>query len=407
MEKPQQAGLPPPIHPESSTLVPRLLPWIATAAVVVLYVVVKILFLVNPEWLNMLLERHRTMAPPGGIHKPVDPALLATFAALPTGWHGAPIPLLPRQSPPTRWSVNLANGGFVHVQTDVYLPDVIPINLSRTYSSLDAYSDRDFGVHASASYEIYLLGDNTVFSYMNMIFPDGSIVLLPRISSGTSYDATYEHRAAKGDASDIFDQARLWWHNPWYFSSMKDGTGIVFPASRWAREWGQRSAIMIEDAKGNILDIKRDEAGNILEISSPNGQKLVLTHDTHNRITSANDSHGYVIYYGYDGLGRLTDVTDSKGEQTHYTYDANDNMLTITKPDGHVWLTNTYDNRHRITDQIYLDGTGAHFSYTPPDPSGVTTTEVTHADKSIDSYTFNKEGALTTHTRRPSAINPK
>ena len=402
MEQTGQPAPPPPIQPESSTVWPRLLPWIATGSVVLLYIVVKILTFLNPEWLNMRVERHYTMQPPGGIRNAPNSSLLENFPALPTGWHGAPIPLFAGQSPPYRWSVNLGNGGFVHVQTDFYLPDVIPINLSRTYSSLDAYSDRDFGVHASASYEFYLLGDNTVYSYINMIFPDGSIVLMPRISPGTSYDATYEHRAAKDDTTDSFDKARLWWHSPWYFSSLNNGTGIVFPASRWAREWGQRSAIMIQDAKGNVLDIKRDEAGNILEITSPNGQKLILTHDYKNRITVANDPRGDTIYYTYDDRGRLTDVTDSKGEATHYTYDGGDNMLTITKPDGHIWLTNAYDNRHRITDQIYQDGTDTHFEYKPPDRLNTTVTEVTHSDGSLDSYKFNRERALLEHAHRPS-----
>jgi YD repeat-containing protein len=395
-----QAAPPPAIQPEGSRFWRRFLLWITTAVVVAAYVLVKILLFVNPETLKMYKERFYSMAPPGDKRKPPDPALLANYPALPTGWHGTPIALFPHQPPPDRWSVNLVNGAFIHVQTDIYLPDVIPINLSRTYSSVDDY-ERDFGVHASASYEIYLLGDNTVFSYMNMIFPDGSIVLMPRISPGTSYDATYQHRAVAGDRTDIFDKARLWWHSPWYFSSLKDGTGIVFPASRWAKEWGQRSAIMIKDSKGDVLDIKRDEAGNIKQIKSPNGQTLVLSHDGNNRITKADDSHGYTISYYYDDRGRLRDVIDSKGELTHYTYDPADNMLTIVKPDGRVWITNTYDNRHRVIKQAYLDGSHASYVYTPPDSTGMTSTKVTRSEGSIDSYTFSKEGALSKHTHQP------
>jgi YD repeat-containing protein len=233
-----------------------------------------------------------------------------------------------------------------------------------------------------------------------MMFPDGSIVHMPRVSPGTSYNATYEHRAAAGDSADIFDQARLWWHSPWYFSSMKDGTGMVFPASRWSREWGQKAIIMIQDAKANVLDIGRDESGNILAITSPNGQKVVLKPDKKNRIVSANDSHGYSVYYGYDEGGRLTDVTDSKGNLTKYSYDIDNNMLTIIEPDGRTWLTNEYDKRHRVTGQTYLDGSHSRYSYGAPDPSGATTTQVTGPDGSIDTYTFNNQGALTNHTHQ-------
>jgi len=358
-----------------------------------------IAMLVDPQWLAMHFERRRTMATPGGARKAPDPALLATFLARPTGWHGSPIPLFPGQPAPNRWSVNVCTGAFVHVQTDVYLPDVIPINLSRTYSSFD-YEDRDFGLASSASYEFFLSGDNTVYNYIDIEFPDGSAVHMPRISPGTSFDATYQHRAMAGDATDIFDQARLWWHNPWYFSLLKDGTGIVFPSSRWAKEFGQRAAIMIQDARQNVLDIKRDEAGNIVEINSPNGQKLLLTHDGKNRITSANDSHGYTVYYTYDDSGRLSNVIDSAGESTEYAYDVDDNMVAIRQPDGRTWLANTYDKHHRVIEQVYLDGGHAHYAYASPQPSGVKVTEVARPDGSIDRYMFNRESRLINHTRQ-------
>ena len=398
-----QTGQTPSAEPtpfESANAFPRRAVAALAAVVMSLAVTVAVISINDPEWLSMRLERHATMETPGGARKPADPAVLARYPALATGWNGSPIPFFPGQPAPTRWSVNLRNGAFIHVQTDIYLPDVVPINLSRTYSSFDCYSYRDFGAATSASYEIYLVGNNTVYSYIDMMFPDGSIVHMPRVSPGTSYNATYEHRAAAGDSADIFDQARLWWHSPWYFSSMKDGTGMVFPASRWSREWGQKAIIMIQDAKANVLDIGRDESGNILAITSPNGQKVVLKPDKKNRIVSANDSHGYSVYYGYDEGGRLTDVTDSKGNLTKYSYDIDNNMLTIIEPDGRTWLTNEYDKRHRVTGQTYLDGSHSRYSYGAPDPSGATTTQVTGPDGSIDTYTFNNQGALTNHTHQ-------
>jgi YD repeat-containing protein len=405
MAEPGLISPPDPTPLESDTFLPRLFGITATVVAIAL-IVAAIMSLISPDWLRMHTERRFTMVTPGAARKAPDPTVLASYPALPTGWHGAPIPLFPGQAAPSRWSVNLANGAFIHVQTDVYLPDIVPINLSRTYSSFDD-ADRDFGAGSSASYEIYLVGNNTVYSYIDMMFPDGSIVHMPRISPGASWDATYQHRAIPGDSTDIFDKAKLWWHSPWYFSSLKDGTGIVFPASRWAQQWGQRAAIMIQDSKGNVLDIKRDEPGNIVEITSPNGQKLVLSHDENNRVKSANDSHGYIVYYTYDEDGRLTDVTDSKGDVTKYTYDIDNNMLSIEQPDGRIWLTNGYDKRHRVVAQRYFDGTQASYRYSTPDPSGITITEVTRPQGSIDTYTFSKEGALMNQTQQPSTTPPK
>lgn len=409
MDETGQSASAPAIRPEPARLLRRLLRWTTVALVFVAFIAIA-LSMIDPEWRAMYLERHSTMATPGGARRAPDSALLTKFPAMPTGWHSAPIPMFPGQRPPDRWSVDICKGAFTHIQTDIYLPDVIPINLSRTYSSFD-YETRDFGLASSASYEIYLYGDNTVYSYIDIAFPGGRVVHMPRISPGTSYDATYQHVARQGDTADIFDQARLWWHSPWYFSSLKDGTGIVFPASRWAKEWGQRAAIVIQDDKGNVLDIKRDEPGNILEIRSPNGQKLVLGHDAKNRITSADDSHGYIVYYSYDDDGRLTELMDSKGESTHYGYDNDDNMLTIAQPDGRVWLTNAYDKHHRVVAQTYLDGSHSLYSYTSG-PSGTKVTEVTRPDGSVDRYTFDEESRLIDHknqfrsTPRASVMAP-
>lgn len=400
MTQTEQTATLAPIRPMAARL------WRVGLVALGLIVVAGIATLVDPDWLAMHFERQRTMATPGGARKAPDSTLLATFSALPTGWHGAPIPLFPGQPAPSRWSVNICTGAFVHVQTDVYLPDVIPINLSRTYSSFD-YEDRDFGLASSASYEFFLTGDNTVFNYIDIEFAGGAVLHMPRISPGTSYDATYQHRAMAGDTTDIFDQARLWWHSPWYFSSLKDGTGMVFPSSRWAKTYGQRAAIMIQDARQNVLDIKRDEAGNILEINSPNGQKLLLTHDDKNRITSANDSHGYTVFYSYDDSGRLSNVIDSAGDSTAYAYDVDDNMVNIRQPDGRTWLANIYDKQHRVIDQSYLDGGHAHYAYSSPDPSGVKVTEVSRPDGSIVRYTFNRESLLISQTRQAPAQSLK
>jgi YD repeat-containing protein len=399
MNETGQIAPPVAIQPESGKFLPRLLVW-STVILALAAVIVVAFAMMNQEWLAMYMERHHTMATPGGARKAPNPALLAKFPVLPTGWHGTPIAFFSGQPAPHRWSVDLSSGAFTHVQTDIYLPDVVPINLSRTYSSFD-YEDRDLGLGASASYEFFLSGDNTVFSYIDIDFPGGSIVHMPRISPGTSYNATYGHRAMAGDTSATFDQARLWWHAPWYCSSLRDGTGIVFPASRWATGWGQRAAIMIQDGKGNVLDIIRDVAGNLVEIKSPNGQRLALGHDSSNRITTADNFHGYIIYYSYDDSGRLNKVIDSNGESTEYSYDVDDNMQSIRQPDGRIWLSSLYDKRHRVIEQTYLDGGHARYRYTPPDPSGVKVTEVTRPDGSIDRYRFNSESRLIDHTKLP------
>jgi hypothetical protein len=101
MEQTAQATLPPAIQPEGSRFWRRFLPWITTVVVVAVYVLVKVLLYVKPETIKMHLERYYSMAPPGDKRKTPEPALLTGFPALPTGWHGTPIPLFPVSGRPS------------------------------------------------------------------------------------------------------------------------------------------------------------------------------------------------------------------------------------------------------------------------------------------------------------------
>src|SRR5438445_11323475 len=95
--------------------------------------------------------------------------------------------------------VDLATGLFVYEKTDLVLPDVIPLTLTRTYRQNDTRS-RTFGIGTTHNYDIFLVGDVFPYTYQELVLADGSRVRFDRISDGYNwYDATYQNRSAPGE----------------------------------------------------------------------------------------------------------------------------------------------------------------------------------------------------------------
>jgi hypothetical protein len=81
--------------------------------------------------------------------------------------------------------VSLATGEFIYEKTDLALPDTIPLTFSRTYQNADSHS-RSFGIGATDSYDIFMIGDKNPYTYQELVLPNGARVRFDRISSGTS-----------------------------------------------------------------------------------------------------------------------------------------------------------------------------------------------------------------------------
>ena len=58
--------------------------------------------------------------------------------------------------------VDLSSGLFVYNKPDLELPDVIPINSTRTYRPNDSWS-RPFGIGATHPYEMFIGGDGNAY----------------------------------------------------------------------------------------------------------------------------------------------------------------------------------------------------------------------------------------------------
>ena len=261
--------------------------------------------------------------------------------------------------------VDLASGLFILRQTDLALPDVIPITLTRTYHSTDSYV-RPFGIGMTHPYELYLFSvDNTdPYGRIDLVLPDGSLVHYVRPEGANTNDPLNY----VGPPS-VFGGSTLQRFSPGWNLTLKNGTIYHFPLDS--------PLAYIRDRFGNQLLLTRspDARGDIVRITSPNGRWMAFSYDAPNCsrcIRQAQDNSGRVIDYVYDQTMRLSTVKDGQGNVlARYTYypDGCQGMYQITDARGITYLTNEYTpNPDRATDclvrkQTLVVGSVYEFSY--------------------------------------------
>jgi hypothetical protein len=76
-------------------------------------------------------------------------------------------------APVNQFEVALDTGMFELRQTDLFLPDVMPLSLARTYSVWDDYS-RAFGVGGNHPYDICPNGTSFPYTYLDLHLEDGA-----------------------------------------------------------------------------------------------------------------------------------------------------------------------------------------------------------------------------------------
>lgn len=255
--------------------------------------------------------------------------------------------------------VDLSTGQFIYSKTDISLPDVVPIDLTRTYIANDSLT-RAFGIGTTQSYDIFMVGDTFPYTYQELILPNGSRVRFDRISAGTSWtDAVY----ISTSPDPLFYGAILHFNsNDTWSVTRKDGMVYVFPDSFAQSKSQCQAVIQIIDRHGNKTKLDRTNC-NLTQITSPNGRFIQLQYDSSGRVTTATDNIGRTVTYTYDPVGRLSTVTDLNGGVTTYTYTDQNEMATIADARGITYLTNQYDANGRVVQQTQADGSTYLFSW--------------------------------------------
>lgn len=287
--------------------------------------------------------------------------------------------------------VDPSTGTFVYsAAPDFSIADVQPLKLVRTYRQGDPVSHA-FGIGINHNYDVYVVGDINPYTYIDVIWADGSRTHFDRISPHGSPDylnAVFQTKAPNG-----LYMATISWNGGGWSLRLRDGSVWKFRDGFSATLPFQSGLLSVEDRFGNTTTLSRDSAtGRLLKVQSLNGRWISFAYDSSNRVTQAVDNNGRTYTYTYDIGGRLITVQDPLGGFTDYTYDANNQMLTITDARGITYLTNQYDNIGRVSQQTLADGGVWHFDYTTDANDNIVQTDVTNPRGFVERITYNTNG---------------
>jgi YD repeat-containing protein len=301
-------------------------------------------------------------------------------------------------SPQIADPVDPSTGAFLMTKTDLSLPDVMPLTLTRTYNAQDA-EPRAFGIGMTHGYAVFTHSENFPVE-ADLIQPDGGRIHYERTSDPALpwWGTVFEHTATPTD----FYQSRLtFWGgilaNGGWQVAQADGTVYVF---------GHMAPLqVIRDRYGNETRLTWSDVnafgsgtGNLLRVTSPNGRWIAFTYDTGNRVTQATDTIGRTVAYAYDGSGRLSTVTDPENNVTTYTYDTSNRLLTIRDGRSIVYLTNEYTSG-RVTRQTLADPNATYqFTYTVDGSGSITQTDLTNPRGQIERLAFNSNHYIVSET---------
>jgi RHS repeat-associated protein len=253
--------------------------------------------------------------------------------------------------------VNIFTGQFTRRETDFFLPDVAPIQIQRTYRSLDL-NRRMFGVGMTLDYDVFFSALVNQYQQVDLILPTGQRIHYTRTSPGTSYGNAIFGTSEPGNWSGstvAFNLSRQGWD-----LLFKDGSKWFFPAEAPIAE--------IADRFGNkVVFTRSSSTGPITRVDSPNGRWVAFTINGSGVVTSAQDNAGHTVSYGYDANWRLTSVTNANNETKTYEYTTDNRMFRARSAKGDMLVENTYaTGTGAITQQKLGDQTTFLFSIGVP-----------------------------------------
>ena len=230
--------------------------------------------------------------------------------------------------------VDLATGLLVIDATDLFVPDVIPISLTRTYRPNDRQV-HEFGIGTSSNWETNLYtqpesGGVLPISYLDLLLPDGGHLTYNSVDySGAVWYHQAQSRAFQCSTCTVGTPTRYYGSHiqltPAFDLNSTAGWDIFFVDGTVRRVGGftpnatVQTQGFIRDRFGNTVT-QSIRSSQIQTIRSPNGRWIELHYNLQGFIGVAKDSLGRQASYCYDSNNRLTQVTDANGGITTYTY---------------------------------------------------------------------------------------
>ena len=292
--------------------------------------------------------------------------------------------------------VDISTGIYYREYLDLLVKDTIPIEFVRTQRNMDPRS-RSFGVGASTSYDMFIVGDVKKFSWVALVLADGGQERYARISPGIGFmDGVFENKTTL----DKFYGSRIAWNQRGGWKvSLTDGTEYTVQGCSASSKPGQCAVTEIKNPKGDRLTVLRDRDGNIVRITSPHGHTVSIENDAQGRIKRAQDDAGHWVSYEYDENGALKKAINWRGTAQQFKYHDQFNMLSVRERSPatrgqsacQVTVTNWFDEKNRFAGQKVSTGEFASVKYTTAESGEMREVGVRSRD-GLERFTFNDAG---------------
>ncbi|MGH3903728.1 MAG: DUF6531 domain-containing protein [Pseudonocardiaceae bacterium] len=235
--------------------------------------------------------------------------------------------------PPCREPIDAATGEMFHQQTDVELPGILPLVLSRTHVS-SYRAGRWFGPSWTSTLDQRLEVDPTGVCYaaddgMLLVYPVPADTPVlpeegPRRPLALTDDGGYT-------VTDPDSGQTLHFAPP--------GQGIVVPL------------IAISDRNGHRIDLDYDPEGMLVQVRHSGGYRIAV--ETSGGLITAlrlrggdNGTDLTLLRYRYDHARRLTEVINSSDLPLRFDYDT-EGRITRWTDRNDAWYAYTYDDQGR------------------------------------------------------------
>ncbi len=225
--------------------------------------------------------------------------------------------------------VDSATGNFIFSNTDITVNGYNPISFTRYYNSVDIWQSI-LGKSWHADYDIKL--KRVSEQLVSITFNDGRVEEFTKTS-----DDTFRPMPGKYGIVEYVENG--------YILTQKDKTKYTFDLSG--------DLLSIQNLSGNTTDLNY-ESGRLSSVSNDCGS--LKFEYTGNLLSKITDNTGKFVEYGYTG-DNLTSFIDVDGNKTSYTYDEKNRLTVVLDPLGNAKVTNEYDNKNRVLNQIMADGT--------------------------------------------------
>lgn len=296
----------------------------------------------------------------------------------------------PRDTSSESFVADLRIGLFIQRKTDFLFKDAFPLYFSRVYRNQDKQS-RSFGIGANDSLDIFLVGQ--MGSYIELVLDDGGVIHFDKDTSPKARGA--EIYRPTGNAGEWASSTLVYESGIWRLTT-ESGWIYFFPYRPNASPGHVTVLTGFQDPQGHRFEMRRNDAGDLLSLTTPSGKWLQFFSDSQHRITRVTDSEGKTLSYEYDTGGRLARVADMLGSGESYRYDEKNELTTVLDFSGQPVLTNIFSPDGFVSEQIL--GDRRHFLYTYHRKANVLVQSavadpqayVTHFDFTPDGYGYQR-----------------